>query len=208
MQRKVVKITAFFLALVCLLGSFVGCGKPDEEAFLLTVEALLKETEAVNALCFGEGLAVREDGYTSGSYAEAAEESLAAYGVKNTAEIKEKVRRVYSVTVAEWVEEITFSAVYADSTVLSYSRYYDTVVAEEDDRAVLMVKKDYEPLLVGRTVYGNIRVVSLSSKRAEILVDVTVTHEGKSRVEKDVSLALRFEEGAWRFDTPTYLTFD
>ncbi len=208
MQRKVVKIIAFCLLIACFLGVLAGCGKPDEAAFLTEAEALLVKAEAVNALCFGEGLAPEENGYTSGGYTEAAEESLAAYGVKKTADMKAMVREVYSVTVADWVEEVTFSAVYAESTVVAYSRYYDSVASEEEgDRAVLMVKDDYQPLLKGRAVYSHLRVVSLKRNKAEILVDVTVTYGEESRVEKDVSLALRREEQGWRFDTPTYVTF-
>ena len=209
MQRKVVKIAAFCLVFLCLLSSLAGCAKPDEAAFLAEVKGLLTEAEKVNVLCFGEGLATKEGGYKVGSYTEASEESLAAFGVTNTASIKAKIAAVYSVTTAEWVEKVTFSATYEDSEVLSYSRYYDTTAAlEAGKRDVLMVKEGYEALLNARATYSNVRVVELSSRRAKILVDITVTNEkGETRTEKDVLLALRNEENGWRFDEATYQNY-
>ena len=207
-QTIVVKILSFALILTCFSSLLWGCSKPNEAEFLSEVSLLLEAAEKVNALCFGEGLAEKEGGYSVGSYTEAAEESLSAYGVANTGGIKEKIRAVYSVTTVEWIEGRIFSATYEDNSVLTYSRYYDTEVAEQDgNRPVLMVKKDYDPLLNCRAAYSNVRVSSLSSRRAEILVDVTVTKDGESRVEKDISLALRFEENGWRFDTPTYVNY-
>lgn len=207
-QSIIVKLTAFGLFLVCLTLAFVGCGKPDEAEFITMTEALLADSEKVNAMCFGEGLVPDEEGYTNGGYSEATDESLAAFGVKSTLEMRERIRAVYSVVTAEWIESVVFSAIHEDSTVISYSRYYDTVVSEkEGDRAALMVKKEYDPLLSGRAAYANVRVVSLSGRRAEILVDITVTLNGESRVEKDVSLKLRKEENGWRFDSPTYFSY-
>lgn len=209
MQRKVIKITAICLALFCLLSALSGCAKPDEEIFLAEVSELLTEAEKVNVLCFGKGLAPKEGGYKEGSYTEADEESLAYFEVTNLASIREKIASVYSVTTAEWVEKVTLSATYEDSEVLSYSRYYDSVTQEQGGaRAVLMVKERYEALLFARATYANIRVVTLSSRRAEILVDITVTDaEGESRTEKDVSFKLRCEENGWRFDEATYQNY-
>ena len=207
-KTMVVKIAAFLLALLLSVGLLGGCGQGDDGAFLQDVEVLLTQTEVVNALCFGEGVRPLEEGYESGSYREADPEDLAAYGVTSVAKMREMVRKVYSVTTADWVEEIAFSAIHADNTVLRYSRYYDTVASEkEGDRAVVMVKTDYEPLLFGRNTYANLRLTEKKAKRAKILVDVTVTYEGESQVMKDVSLTLRLEDDGWRFDGPTYFSF-
>ena len=197
------------MSLFCLLSALSGCAKPDEAAFLAEVTELLTEAEKVNVLCFGEGLAPKEGGYKEGSYTEADEESLAYFEVTNLASIRAKIAAVYSVTTAEWVEKVTLSATYEDSEVLSYSRYYDSVAQEQGGtRAVLMVKERYEALLFARATDANIRVVTLSSRRAEILVDITVTDaEGESRTEKDVSLKLRCEENGWRFDEATYQNY-
>lgn len=209
MQIKVIKITVLCLVFLCLLSALSGCAKPDEATFLAEVTQLLTEAEKVNVLCFGEGLLPKEGGYKVGSYTEASEESLAYFGVTSVASIKAKIAAVYSVTATAWVEKVTLSATYEDSEVLSYSRYYDTTVEEEaGDRAVIMVKNGHEALLTARATYSNVRVVELSSRRAEILVDVTVTNaEGESRTEKDVSLKLRNEENGWRFDEATYQNY-
>ena len=209
MQRKIVKILAFCLVFLCFVPSLGSCSKPDETAFLAEVNDLLVKAEAVNFLCFGEGLGIKEGGYKSGSYTEAKEEDLSAYGVTNTASIKAKIAAVYTVTTAAWVESLVFSATYEDSTVLVYSRYYDSVAAEKTgNRPVLMVKENYEGLLNARATYSNVRVVELSSRRAEILVDVTVTNaKGETRTETDVELSLRYEENGWRFDEATYQNY-
>jgi hypothetical protein len=209
MKTKICKITAFLLAMLLSVGLLVGCGQGDDEAFVKdVVVGLLADTEIVNAMCFGEGIRPSEEGYSSGGYVEANPEDLAAFGVSSVLEMREMVRKVYSVTTADWVEDIAFSAIHADNTVLRYSRYYDTVASEEEgDRAVVMVKTDYEPLLFGRNTYANVRLTEKKAKRAKILVDVTVTYEGETRVMNDVSLTLRLEEDGWRFDGPTYFSF-
>jgi hypothetical protein len=162
----------------------------------------LKKTAAVNAICFGEGILPKADGgHAIGGYTEADEASLEKYGVRTTEDIKALMEAVYSVAACDSIEKVIFSPVQADGIYASYRRYYD---AEEDGEIFLMVKKEYTPLAVGEVVYENIRLVKHDRKRAEILVDLSVSDGKNTRTERDVSFSLRFEEGTWKYDTVTY----
>jgi len=97
---------------------------------------------------------------------------------------------------------VIFNPVREGSTFTSYRRYFDALDGEGG--VCLMVKKDYEPLAVGDVSYANVRLVSHSRARAEILVDLTVTDGENSRTDRDVSFALRYEQGGWKLDTVTY----
>lgn len=203
MKKTVCKITVFFLLFSLSLLTLSGCGRQGEEEFLKGAEQLLEKSAVVNEICFGEGLAYGGDNaYATGGYLEATEESRAKYGVSSTEDIKALIAEVYSVAMIDYINEVILNPVKEENTFVSYRRYFDAMDGEGG--VALMVKKDYEPLAIGKVSYANLRVESLSRARATVLVDITVTNGDQSRTDKDVSLAMRFEDGAWKFDTVTY----
>ena len=203
MKTKVCKITAFLLLLTVALLSFSGCGKKAEEEFLASTAKLLEKSAIVNEICFGEGLAYGGgDAYATGGYLEATEKARAKYGVQSTEDIKALVAEIYSVAMVDYIDNVIFNPVKDDNAFVSYRRYFDAMDGE--GAVALMVKKDYTPLAVGRVSYSNLRVEKYNAKRATVLVDITVKDGEKSRTDKDVSIAMRFENDAWKFDTVTY----
>ena len=203
MKTTVCKITAFLLLLTLSLLTLSGCGRQGEEEFLKGAEQLLEKSAVVNEICFGEGLAYGGDNaYMTGGYLEATEEARTKYAVNSAEDIKTRVAEVYSVAVVDYIGSVIFNPVKEDNTFVSYRRYFDAMDGE--GAVALMVKKDYEPLAVGKVSYANLRVESLSRARATLLVDITVTNGEESRTDKDVSLSMRFENDAWKFDTVTY----
>lgn len=194
------------LALLLLIPTLAGCTDESDEALITRAEELLEKSKTVNEICFGEGLAVMEEGsYPLTGYLEASKEDCEKYGILTTEDIKALVREVYSVATCDYVDSVIFSPVHTETGYLSYRRYFD---ATEDDILHLMVKKDYEPFAVGEVSYTNVRVSSHKRKRAEILVDITVTDGERSRTEKDVSLAMRKEDGVWKLDSLSYASID
>ena len=202
MKRTLCKIAGFGLALVFSLGLFAGCARESESEMLAIAASQLQKSAAVNAICFGEGILPKaEGGYAVGGYTEAEEASLEKYGVKTTEDIKALMEAVYSVAACDSIEKVIFSPVQTDGIYASYRRYYD---AQDGEETFLMVKKEYTPLATGEVVYENIRLIKHDRRRAEILVDLSVSDGKTTRTERDVSLSLRFEDGAWKYDTVTY----
>ncbi len=203
MKKTVCKIATFLLLVAVTATSLAGCARESDEEFLALSEALLTKSAAVNEICFGEGLAYGdEDAYVTSGYVEATRASREKYGIETVEEMKALIADVYSVATCEYIDTVIFSPVRDGVTVTSYRRYFDALDGEGG--VCLMVKKDYLPLAVGSVSYANLRIVSHSRARAEILADVTVTDGESTRTDRDVSFDLRYEQGAWKLDTVTY----
>lgn len=202
MKRTVFKTAVFILLISLLVPTLVGCARESDEAFLAIAEKQLAVTAMVNEICFGAGLAAMEkDGYPMSGYLETTEEARAKYGVSSVADIKKMIASAYTVAASDSIDQVIFRPVQVDGSYASYRRYVD---AADGDVTHLMVKKDYEPLTEGTVSYANLRLKSHDRSRAEVLVDVTVTDGTQTRTDKDVLFRLRFEEGAWKYDTLTY----
>ena len=201
MKRVIYKLTVFILMISLLVPSLVGCAKEDDATLLTVAQELLEKSNAVNKICFGEGLTKSEDGYKLSGYSEVTAEDREKYRLATVEDIRALVREVYSVAACGYIDSVVFSPVQTESGYVSYRRYFD---ATENDIIHLMVKNEYEPLTTGDVTYENVRVASHKKSRAEILVDITVTDGSETRTDKDVMLSLRKEGGAWRFDTVTY----
>ena len=203
MKRTICKITAFLLLLSLTLATFSGCARESEDEFLTLVGEMLEKSAVVNEICFAEGLSYGDaDGYVTSGYEEATKASREKYGVESVEDIKAKIKEIYSVTTVEYIDTVIFKPVKVDTSFASYRRYFDAMDGEGG--IALMVKKDYEPLAYGDVTYDNLRIAKHGRSRAEILVDITVTDGKESRTDRDVTLPLRFEDGAWKFEIVTY----
>ena len=203
MKRTVFKILIFAIVSLLLIGSLAGCARESEKEMIAIVHTQLAKTAKVNAICFGEGLTPsKEGGYQLSGYSEATVESRAKYGVDTVEDIFALMRECYSVAACEYIDTVVFNPVKEDTAFASFSRYFDA--NDGNDNVCLMVRKGYEPHAVGEVSYENIRLEKHSRSRATVLVDVTVTEGEESRTDKNVKLDLRYEDGAWKFDTLTY----
>lgn len=203
MKRTVFKILIFAMVSLLLVASLAGCARESEEEMIAIVHTQLAKTAKVNAICFGEGLTPSEEGgYQLSGYSEATVESRAKYGVDTVEEIFALMRECYSVAACEYIDTVVFNPVKEETAFASFSRYFDA--NDGNDNVCLMVRKGYVPHAVGEVSYDNIRLEKHSRSRATVLVDVTVTEGEESRTDKNVKLDLRYEDGAWKFDTLTY----
>ena len=205
MKRTVCKITAFLLLLAMTVTLLPACARESDEEFFSLVNELLEKSATVNEICFGAGLAydeAEEGTYKTNGYVEATLASRTGYGVSSVADNKAMMTAVYTIATCEYIDTVIFSPVKEGTSFASYRRYFDAL--DGDGGMALMVKKDYEPLAYGTVSYSELRVASHGRARAEILVDITVTDGENSRTDRDVSLKLRFEDGAWKFESVTY----
>ena len=203
MKRTVSKILIFVMISLLLIPSLTGCARESEEEMMAIIQTQLAKTAKVNAICFGEGLTPSEEGgYQLNGYSEATVESRAKYGVDTVEEIFALMRECYSVSACDYIDTVIFNPVREETSFASFSRYFDA--NDGKDNVCLMVKKGYEPRAFGDVSYDNIRIDKHSRSRVTVLVDVTVTEGENSRTDKNVKLDLRYEDGAWKFDTLTY----
>lgn len=196
---------------ICLVFGLSSCGGPADEEIVPVIEGLLAKSAIVNEICFGEGLETYDGGVSIGAYQEASAAAFTRYGIKNTADIREKVGEVYSKETCDWIYTVILQAVMVDSGVQSYARYYDYEIKDENgnvQKTVLMVNENYDPLTVGRAEYRNISIQESRKDRVVFTVDVAVTYQEKTQVYEDEEYIIRFEDGAWKLGTATYATFD
>ena len=207
MKRIIHKIIVFTLMITLLVPSFTGCAAESDEELIATAKLLLEKSKTVNEICYGKGLAFMEEGgHSLSGYLEVTKEDRERYAVSSVEDIKALVREVYSFATCEQVDATIFAPIYTETGYVSYRRYFDTTT--EDGVSHLMVKKEYEPFVVGEVRYDNIRISSHKRNRAEILADITVTEGERTRTDKDVSFAMRREEGVWKFDALTYASIE
>ena len=85
------KLIAFFL-LVMLLLSISACSEKGygREEIVKAAEPLLKESQILNEIYFGEGIPVKENGHQVGVYQEADISSFAQYGLTDIPSIRAK----------------------------------------------------------------------------------------------------------------------
>jgi len=199
-KRWLCLMLAFLLSFSFLLTS---CGaKESDEELLAIAKDLCERSDAVNQLYFGKGIAPKEGGYVSGTYTQADEVSLAAYGVGNMEDIKNMARAVYSTAVYIWMENTVLESDKKDGEVLTYSRYY-----YDTDKDCMMVRTAHDPLVKGEVVYSDYKMVKAEKDLVTFTVTMTVTYEGKSKVYEDTKLTMCNENGVWKLDTPSYATY-
>lgn len=213
MKTIVQKILCFLLcfSLLCLASCSIKAkplGEEERAKLLAEAQILLAESEKVNALAFGEGIRpMEEGGLESGGYVLADAGSAALYGVFSTSDIKALFRTVYTEETSLWLEGRVLTSTKEEETgiLVSSARYYDTEVEGE---SFLMVKKGYEPLLIGKATYSDLSLLEAEGEMALLSVTVTVEKDGEKQRTEGVSFILLHNGAGWRFDTFTGVTFD
>ena len=205
-MKKIKRILLLALCFSMLFLSLVSCGAKESESELLAIAKDLTEQSArVNEIVFGDGIALKKDGYSVGAYTEADEESLAFYGVTSVEDIKARLSAVYSEATAAWVVGTVLTSVKEQSQVLTYARYYDDKKMEGVNFVpVLMVRENHEQMAFGKASYADYVLQSSSRKEAVFTVDITVTDGKETKVFSDVRVTMVKEENGWRLDTTTY----
>ena len=88
------------------------------------------------------------------------------------------------------------------------ARYYQKV-DKLGNPEYIMVYSEYESLIKGVANYDleSIKVLGAEGDRVYITVDVCITYEDKQQ-NTSVKIALLEEENGWRFDSPSYVSYN
>ena len=198
------KLCSLLLAAL-LLFSFTACSqksyshKEIEEA----LEVLLEETHLLNDIYFGEGIPVKQNGYTTGVYQEADMSSLKAYGITDIESLRAKTAEVFSISMCAWLDELAFNA-FSSGVTVEGARYY------KDSKGRIMVRTTADVYVDGAVSY-DVSTMKIVSQRKDIvscnLVATVTTQSGLTRSDT-IKVDLIKEQNGWRLHSPTYFVYD
>ena len=196
-----------FLILFVLLINICACSeqKYDREEIVKEVEPLLKESQILNDIYFGEGIPLKVNGYTVGVYCEADMSMLSQYGLTDLESIRTKTAEVFSVSMCAWLEEIAFNSFKTGITVEG-ARYYED--PEKEGR--IMVRTTADVYVDGTVTYdlSSLKIVSQRKNIVSTEISATVTTPSGKQRSDTIKLDLIKEQDGWRLHSPTYFVYD
>ena len=213
-MKRNLKIISLLLVTVLTLGLF-GCSgeEPDreyDEAEVLSAAGrLIKLSETLNRIYYGEGIGYTDGEGAVGAYKPADTAELKRLGFSTVEELKAKTRVVFSKKMSETMFNTVLSAVSDDDdTIIQYARYY-----QESDKQGnpirIMVLSSYDYFLKNGIEYGeNITVLDVEGQIIKIGVPVTLTREDGKVKTKTLTVDMIEEEDGWRLASPTYSIYN
>ena len=200
------------LVILTLVLSLCACGeiKYDEARVKSDAERLIRESEILNEIYWGEGIGYIEDiEFSSGYYYIADDLSLKKYGIKTIEDLKALTRKTLSEGYSQSVFEGSLVGVSDEGGVRVFARYYQKY-SENDLKTpeYILVYSKYEPFLKDEVeyLYDTLKVLNSDSERVYVEIDALVTREEKTQT-RTLKIGLVEENGEYKIDTPTYLTY-
>lgn len=207
------KFISLFLILTSLFLLF-SCSDEENRAYdeiVVTEKAksLIRKTEKLNFIFWGEGIRyIEDDSNSSGVYYPADSLHLDELGFDDLAEIKESAATVYSSKYYNQIENSVFSSKVGNLDMAGLVRYYD-------DLGILMVYSEYTPLLNDEVkyLYDTVRALGSEGQRVKIEVTVEITRAAEKEGEepkkqiRPISFYIVEEGGKWKVDSPTYASY-
>ena len=205
------RIISFLLVLLTLLCSSLGlasCDRSyDEEGVKLAAVDLIKKSEILNEIYWGEGIP-----YTSSSiavYGEANIIALQELGFFTIEELKVKTKEVFSERYCDQIFTSSFSTISDGDEIEFYKRYYQKYADEAQlEPECIMVYTKFENMLTDTVeyLYDTLEVTHSKRDLVYVKISVKVTNSKGEVKYRDKSIALYEEEYGWRLDSSTYMT--
>jgi len=220
MERKPYKtLILLILSTIIVLSvvfSLFSCGEKNREynevEVLSAAEALIKNSERLNVIYWGEGILYSPDlSLANGVYYAADVESLSLLGVSTVEDIKNLTRATFTERYAESAINTTFSSISDEDGIKVYARYYQKYTAEDNSvPECIMVNKNAEFFLKDKCEYdySTLAVDRVEGQCIFVKIAVKVTDpDGNSRDTVAV-VGLIEEQNGFRINTPTYKRYD
>lgn len=215
-SRRLTRLLTVILSVAVLLLSFTACGEEhsEEERAALVARAaeLLPEAVRLDDLLYVTGVPLKAGESTTTGYAYADMEALAALGFSSVADIRAKMREIWTERYVSSVERSAiFSSVAAEGQMASYAYVTDVYDKGTDTYLGVRVRTPRDEVLhMDASDYdlSTITYVSGLKKSVTLSVTVRVTNADGEVQEKqrEIRLALS-EDGVWRLDSGTYNKF-
>lgn len=205
MMKRIVTL----LLLLSLLGAgiltFSGCEKdlPSEELLKAAVGQLIPGSEVINRILFEEDFPTAEHGVTNGPYREADLSFLQPYDLSSLDDIRKYAEKVYSAgAVAQLFRAAVDPQTDAAGGLTRPTYLYDSngmLMVSDEGRHVRCDKASYD--------LSTLSVLTREKTRATLSVTATVTNEDGLTQTRQKRLTLVLENGGWRLDNLTCLTY-
>ncbi len=216
MLKNILKRTLYFtliIATVVPVLTFTSCDrKYDEEEVIAAATDLLKKSEVLNLVLFGEGIGTSGSGNQSGAYREADFLHLNALGFTTIAGLEARIREVFTVEYSNYAISTVLSPITVDGAMVSNSRYYQLYADEinKTDPVCIMVHSEYDYIFKDTVVYdySTLRVKDVKKKTLFISVMSTVTNDKAESQKTEVVFELIEESDGWRINTGTFVNYN
>ena len=188
----------------------VSCGEPEDDFLLSRARELLPQAQEMDDLLFISGVPQKTGSEAENGYYPADMDALAAFGFSTVADIKARVREIWTARYADGFEKsAVFSAVVGSAGIESLAYLVDTY-DKDGNLTGVRVSAAGIPTQMDRVLYhtDTLQVTWKSKKTARLTVSATVTNgEGDTQDrERELTLALD-SDGVWRFDASTYMKY-
>lgn len=197
-----------------LLCSLVSCKEKnreyDENEVKITAESLIRKSAELNYIFWGEGIGyINDSSYSVGYYYPADTFSLLSYGIETIDDLKEKAKKVFSLSYSENIFSTVFSSLGDEDEIYGFARYYQKYSdAENKEPECIMVYSKALVLLKDEVSYDFDTLQVVGSKKQTVYVTLSVNvKRGENTQRRELKVGLVEEEGGWRIDTPTYMSY-
>ncbi len=207
------KIIALLLAITAALSLFAACKMNrsyDEEEVASVSRELIKRSEVLNVIYYGEGIKYIEDAsYANGAYYKADPIYLAAIGIETLDDLKKETREVFSEGLSNIMINTALAPFVDDSGVQRFSRYYQKFSALDDTPECIMVYKDAPVLLTSTLTYDykTLKVLESAGDIVYVSIDAEVENKDGKRQKRQIKIGLIEEKSGWKLDTSTYVNY-
>ena len=199
------KFISIILVITFIL-SFTSCGeesiKYNADEVISAAKTLIAKSDDLNTLFWGEGIEyVEDDLYSNGYYYPANPLSLGKYGIHTVEDMRNKAREVFSVSYCESIFSSVLSASGDEDVIAGYTRYYEGNYG-------IMVYSRAKVILTDEVEYdlSTVKVVGADEKMVYVTVMATVTR-GELSQTRERKVGLVYENGEWKINTPTYMSY-
>ncbi|MBQ2794006.1 MAG: hypothetical protein IKL79_02185 [Clostridia bacterium] len=215
MLKKILKYILYFTLITATavpVLTFTSCDRKYDEGEVITAATeLLKKSETLNVILFGEGLATGGTNQ-SGAYKEADFYQLNSLGFTTVVELEGKIREVFTVEYSDYAISTVLSPIQIDGAMVSNSRYYQLYADEVNkiDPVCIMVHTQYDYIFTDKVVYDyeTVRVKDVKRKTLFISVMATVTNKEGQSQSTEVVFELIEESDGWRINTGTFVNYN
>lgn len=216
MKKNILKRILCFtliLATVVPVLTFTSCNRKYDEAEVIPAATeLLKKSEVLNVVLFGEGIATAGGGAQSGAYKEADFLHLNKLGFTTVSELEAMVRETFTAEYSSYVVSTILKPITVDGVMYSNSRYYQLYADEVNkiDPVCIMVHTEYEYIFTDKVSYdySTLKVKDVKKKTLFMSVMATVTNRSGESQSTEVVFELIEENNGWRINTGTFVNYN
>ena len=209
-MKKIISL----ITLIALLCSLISCGEKnreyDENEVKQAAEELIRKSDDLNRIFWGEGIGYIEDAsYSVGYYYPADIFSLSYYGIETIDDLKDKTQKVFSYSYSQNIFSTVLSSLSDGDGIYAFARYYQKFSdAENKEPECIMVYSNALVLLKDEVYYNFDTLQVVGSKKDTVYVTLSVDIKRDENTQtRSLKVGLIEEENGWRIDTPTYMSY-